>query len=115
MRFGWSWRGIGGSTADGSFVMGDWNEADSSTFRDIASVAVPRRVEMIASVIAAVPFAAGARIKIVELGAGEGRLAGALLTCWPEATLIALEGSGSMRATAAARTGRFGSRITIRP
>src|SRR5919197_1302950 len=56
-----------------------WNEADSSTFREIADVAVPRRAEMIQALVAVVPFDRSESFRIVELGSGDGRLAAALL------------------------------------
>lgn len=80
--------------------MSDWTEQDSATFRDIASVAVPRRAEMMAAILALVPFGAGESFKVVEIGAGDGRLGAALLDGFPKATLLALDGSESMRARA---------------
>ena len=38
-------------------VVSAWTEDDSQTYREIADVAVPRRQEMIATLVAAVPFA----------------------------------------------------------
>ena len=46
---------------------------------------MPRREEMMATLVAAVPFAAGEPLKILELGSGDGRLAEALLTVFPHA------------------------------
>jgi trans-aconitate methyltransferase len=90
-----------------------WTEADSATYRAIASIAVPRRDEMTATLIAAVPFAADDAIAIVDVGAGEGLLSEALLTRFRRATLTALDGSESMRAAATARLGRFGARARV--
>ena len=39
--------------------MPEWTEDDSATFREIAEVAVPRRREMMATILSLVPFAAG--------------------------------------------------------
>ena len=74
-----------------------WTENDSQTYREIADVAVPHRDEMVATLVAAVPFAADDPVKMLELGSGDGRLADALLTKFPLATLTALDGSDSMR------------------
>jgi tRNA (cmo5U34)-methyltransferase len=90
-----------------------WSEADSETYRAIARVAVPRRDEMIAALAGAVPFALDQPIRILDLGAGEGRLADALLARFGNATLTALDGSASMRAAAAARLQRFGERARV--
>jgi tRNA (cmo5U34)-methyltransferase len=91
-----------------------WHEGDSATFRAIATVAVPRRAEMLQALVDAVPFAAADRFAIVELGSGDGTLAAALLDAFPSATCVALDGSESMRAAAAERTARFGDRMRIR-
>ncbi|MCU1383760.1 MAG: Methyltransferase type 12 [Acidobacteria bacterium] len=93
--------------------MSDWTEQSSQTYRDIADVAVPRRQEMTASLIAAAPFGAAEPLKIVELGSGDGRLAEALLTVFPRATLTALDGSESMRAEASRRLALFGDRARV--
>ena len=93
--------------------MSGWTEADSQTYREIADVAVPRREEMIAALVAAVPFAVDEAVKILELGAGDGRLAEALLTVFPRATLTALDGSESMRRDASTRVAVFGVRARV--
>jgi tRNA (cmo5U34)-methyltransferase len=95
--------------------MSDWSEDDSATFRAIAAIAVPRRHEMMATMLALVPFAAGEAFRIVEIGTGEGRLSEALLDRFSAATLLALDGSDSMRAATSARTARFGDRRQVRP
>jgi tRNA (cmo5U34)-methyltransferase len=92
-----------------------WDEHDSATFRAIAAVAVPRRDEMMATVVAAVPFAEDAPIKMLELGCGDGVLGAALLARFPRATLTALDGSESMRAEATKRLDPFGDRARVAP
>ena len=92
-----------------------WTENDLSTYRTIAPVAVPRRQEMMAALLAAVPFGAGEPLKILELGSGEGLLAEALLTRFSQATLTALDGSESMRHAATIRLRDFGDRARVDP
>ena len=92
-----------------------WSEEDSATFRAIAPIAVPRRDEITAVVLAAVPFERDAAIRILELGSGEGLLAAALLTNFPQATLTALDGSESMRRDATQRLQPFGDRARVAP
>ena len=94
--------------------MSEWSEDDSSTYREIAEIAVPRRPEMMATIVSVVPFTTGETLRIVDIGAGEGQLADVLLGCFPRATLLALDGSEAMRKTTVARTARFGGRITVR-
>jgi tRNA (cmo5U34)-methyltransferase len=90
-----------------------WTENDSQTYREIANVAVPRRQEMTATLVAAVPFTADEPVKVLELGSGDGRLAEALLTVFPRATLTALDGSESMRREASTRLALFGDRARV--
>ena len=94
--------------------MAEWSEEDSSTYREIAGIAVPRRQEMMATLVSAAPFTAEDAIRIVDIGAGEGQLADVLLECFPRATLLALDGSESMRAAVTARTAHAGDRIRVR-
>lgn len=94
--------------------MTDWTEQDSTTFRDLASVAVPMRAEMMAAILALIPYGTVETFKVVEIGAGDGRLAAALLDCFPRATLLALDGSESMRTGAARLLQQFGNRVDIR-
>jgi tRNA (cmo5U34)-methyltransferase len=90
-----------------------WSESDSAIYRAIADVAVPRRADMTASLVAAAPHADQQPIRIVDLGAGDGVLCEALLTRFPRATATLLDGSESMRAAAASRLQRFGDRTQI--
>ena len=93
--------------------MSGWTEHDSQTYREMADVAVPRRQEMIATLVATVPFGADEPVKMLELGSGDGRLAEALLTVYPRATLTALDGSESMRQETAKRLALFGDRARV--
>lgn len=93
--------------------MNGWTEADSAAYREMADVAVPRRQEMVATIVSTVPFAHDTAVKILELGSGDGRLAEALLTVFPNATLTALDGSASMRQAATGRLALFGARARV--
>jgi tRNA (cmo5U34)-methyltransferase len=90
--------------------MSKWTDTDSAVYREIAPIAVPRRDEMMRTLIAAVPFSPDDTIRIVELGAGEGELAAAFLNAFPRASVTALDGSASMRDLARARLEPFGER-----
>jgi tRNA (cmo5U34)-methyltransferase len=91
-----------------------WTESDSATYNAIADVAVPRRAEMTARIVAAVPFSPGETFRIIEIGCGAGELASALLGRFPQATIVAFDGSDEMRERAAAKLAPFGSRVQIR-
>jgi len=93
--------------------MTSWSEDDSTTYRAIAQVAVPRRRDMVDALLAAAPFSTGEPLTILELGSGEGLLAGALLTRFPLASLTALDGSESMRREATMRLAAFGARARV--
>ncbi len=90
--------------------MADWTEDDSRTYLSIAPIAVPRRREQLTTLLTVVPFAASESFRIVELGSGDGRLSAALLELFPRATLVALDGSPSMRAATESRLAPFGDR-----
>ncbi|HKB14374.1 MAG TPA: methyltransferase domain-containing protein, partial [Vicinamibacterales bacterium] len=96
-------------------AMSAWDEHDSEIFRAIADVAVPRRDEMIAALVAAVPASPDKAIRILDLGCGDAILAEGLLTRFPRAALTALDGSASMRLAAARRLARFGERASVAP
>lgn len=90
-----------------------WTEADSKLYQAIAAVAVPAREEQIAALLTLLPFKPDESFRAVELGCGEGFLSSALLDCFPQAEMIALDGSSEMRAQAAERLSVFGSRANI--
>ena len=95
--------------------MNSWSEHDSSTYRAVAGIAVPRRREMMAILVSLVPFTAADAFRVVEIGSGEGLLAEVLLDRFPGATLLALDGSASMREATKSRTSRFADRADVRP
>src|SRR5690554_5971369 len=74
-----------------------WDEGASAAYRDLADVAVPARAEQLATMLALVPFGREERFTAVELGSGEGILSAALLEAFPGASVLALDGSESMR------------------
>jgi tRNA (cmo5U34)-methyltransferase len=69
---------------------------------------------MIRTLVEAVPFARDEPFRIVELGSGEGLLSAALLAAFPAATLVAMDGSASMRAETLERTAKFDARVKVR-
>ena len=92
-----------------------WSERDSETYRALAEIAVPRREEQLAALLCLLPFARDEAFRAVELGCGEGELARALLTAFPNARLTALDGSPSMRERASEMLAPFGDRAQVRP
>lgn len=91
----------------------DWNEDDSRLYREIAAVAVPRRDEQTAAIVALAPFAAEDEFAIVELACGEGLLGEALLRAYRRARYLGLDGSDSMRRETASRLAPFRGRASV--
>lgn len=65
------------------------------------------------TLVSIVPGSPGEALRVVDLGAGDGRLAEAVLLHFPRATLVALEGSAPPREDLAARLAPFGNRARI--
>ena len=86
------------------------SEADWRTYRELAPAAVPARAEQAAVLLALFPFRASDSFRVVELGAGEGRLTHAVLELFSNASALALDGSRAMLELAGARLSRFRSR-----
>lgn len=91
-----------------------WSEESSLVYQALARVAVPRRAEQMATMLALVPATPDDGFIAVELGCGEGFFSAALLEAYPSMRVIALDGSEEMRAAAGARLERFGPRAEVR-
>src|SRR5262245_55503896 len=90
-----------------------WTEDDSQLYQGIASIAVPDRAEQIATLLTLLPFNPDESFRAVEIGSGQGILATTLLQCFPQATLLALDGSPAMRAQTAQRLELFSPRGSV--
>ena len=90
-----------------------WTEADSRTFIDVADFIVPSRREQVDTLCALIPADRTERFSLVELGAGAGTLAEAVLTRFPHCQFLGLDGSDAMRTHARNRLARFGTRFRI--
>lgn len=90
-----------------------WSEADSLTYQQFSAVVVPGRLEQMTALLTLLPFGPDESFRVAELGCGEGFLAQALLTAFPNVELTALDGSAAMRAQAAARLEPFKDRVKI--
>lgn len=91
-----------------------WSETDSHLFLNVAEIFVPARAEQISTLLQLLPAEAGEECIVVELGAGEGLLAEAVLENFPHCHYIALDGSEAMRSRMQQRLERFGERLEIR-
>jgi tRNA (cmo5U34)-methyltransferase len=86
------------------------SEADWRTYRRLAPAAVPARAEQIATLLTLFPFGSDDSFRVVEVGTGEGHLSHAVLELFPNASVLALDGSSEMLDLASARLARFGDR-----
>src|SRR5260221_6918976 len=91
-----------------------WTEEASDTFLQIATVAVPSRQEQIATLCGLIPASAEEAFTVVELAAGGGTLATAVLEAFPRCQDVALDGSAVMREQLQQRLARFAGRVEVR-
>ena len=93
--------------------MATWSEDNTRLYQTLAHIAVPEPELQIALLLALLPFGEADTFRVVELGCGEGRLAQALLLCYPNATYLGLDGSEGMRQSAQQRLAAFENQISI--
>lgn len=93
--------------------METWDESDSGLYRKLAPAAVPARAEQLAVVAALLPWPRDEPFTALEAGSGEGALSATILGLYPEARVVALDGSASMRDAARRRLARFGDRYEV--
>ncbi len=92
-----------------------WTEEGSLLFLDLADVFVPSRDEQIATLTSLIPAAGDEDFCVVELAAGGGALASAVLQTFPACRYIALDRSAIMREhLRKVLTPDFGDRVEIR-
>lgn len=89
-----------------------WSEADSDHFIDFGHYFVPERELQLATICKLVPppEAAGP-VRIVELCCGEGLLSRSLLEAFPQAEVLALDGSPRMLEAAGRTAGPHAARL----
>jgi uncharacterized SAM-dependent methyltransferase len=90
-----------------------WSEDNSALFLTLDDVAVPMREQQIATLCALIPAQADETFTAVELGAGGGLLARAVLDAYPNCHYHALDGSETMRAELREKLTPYGDRVTI--
>jgi tRNA (cmo5U34)-methyltransferase len=78
-------------------------EDDWALYRRLAPAAVPMRAEQIATLLSLIPFGVDEAFDVLDVGCGEGHLSASLQSCYPNARVVALDGSSEMLARAAAR------------
>jgi trans-aconitate methyltransferase len=94
---------------------GGWLEDDSLQFIDMGEVMTPARDDLGRALLDLVPADTDDAFTAVEIGCGAGWLSEALLERFPNARVIALDGSPAMVRHTAERLAPFGSRAEVRP
>ncbi len=92
-----------------------WTEADSRTFDACGDAVVPSRAEQLETLCALIPAGPDETFTAVELGAGNGTLARAVLDRFPHCRYLALDGSPYMRARLRRALAAFGPRARVAP
>ncbi|HJT58759.1 MAG TPA: class I SAM-dependent methyltransferase, partial [Ktedonobacteraceae bacterium] len=92
-----------------------WSEADSQKFLSHSEIFVPGRAEQIASLLHLIPARTEETFTVVELAAGGGVLARAILERFPFCQYVALDGSTVMRDQLSHTLSEFGKRVEVRP
>ncbi len=90
-----------------------WTEADSEAFGAVAEIAVPSRRVQIGMLTSLIPAERREAFTVVELGAGQGALARAVLRAFPSCRCIALDGSARMRSALRRTLRAFGPRAAV--
>jgi tRNA (cmo5U34)-methyltransferase len=91
-----------------------WEEADSRRFLELGNLLVPGREEQIATLLRLVPADETEAATVVEVCAGGGELAKALLEAFPRLRYVGLDGSEEMLAHLRRVLAPFGERVELR-
>ena len=91
-----------------------WSEANSADFVELGALATPWRGELTRAFLALLPAARDEPFQAVDLGAGSGWLAEALLSAFSRASVLVADGSETMLAQARARLAPFEARTQLR-
>ncbi len=92
-----------------------WSEDTSSLFIELGDLFVPARAEQVGTLIDLIPADISESFTVVELGAGAGHLAQAVLERFAHCHYVALDGSERMREHLAQRLSAFHDRLDVLP
>jgi len=93
----------------------EWHESDSALFVDNGRVYTPDRDIIARAFVDLIPANPDDLFRGVEIGHGQGWLMDAVLTHYPNASMIGLDGSDAMRDAAAALLAPHAGRFDLRP
>jgi len=100
---------------ESDMTINHWSEDNSTDFLALGELFVPAREEQLAVLLDLLPADPAETFCVVELGAGGGELAQAVLERFPHCHYVAFDGSATMRAHLARRLDAFQDRLEIRP
>ena len=92
-----------------------WEEDESQVFLRYGALFVPRRGEQIDTVCRLIPANSYEEFNAVELGAGDGALASAVMSSFPSCKYLVLDGSELMRARLQASPQSNEGRLQVAP
>ena len=95
-----------------------WKEAwerkeDVKHFVERADLVIPRRREQIEFIVQLIPRGRSAPIRVLDLGAGQGTLAEAVLKAFPNSHVACLDGSTVMMKIGRERLGKYQNRVSF--
>lgn len=91
-----------------------WNQTQAAVDYDAAAPVIhPQYMTVQEEVLAALPFAATAAFRLVDVGGGSGRLVERVLEEFPQATATVMDQSEPFLGVAHQRLARFGSRVAF--
>ncbi len=92
---------------------GQWEESDSQHFLESNEIFVPGRAEQTSTLLGLIPARRDEAFSLVELAAGGGELAEAILEHFSNCRYLALDGSMVMLERLSQRLARFSDRIEV--
>lgn len=95
-----------------------WKEAwerkeEVKHFVEKADLVIPRRRDQIEFIVQLIPRERSAPIRVLDLGAGQGTLAEAVLEAFPNSRVVCLDGSAVMMKIGMGRLGKYKNRVSF--
>lgn len=95
-----------------------WKEAwerkeEVKHFVERADLVIPRRREQIEFIVQLIPHERSSPIRVLDLGAGQGTLAEAVLEAFPNSHVVCLDGSAVMMKIGRERLGKYQNRVSF--
>jgi tRNA (cmo5U34)-methyltransferase len=82
-------------------------ESEAQQFDDLIAKLIPHYDQMVAALVAALPFDAGAPIRVFDIGCGTGTISFAILQTFPHAHITCLDLAENMLAMARQKLARY--------